>query len=73
MFSGMKTEDFMESEHSGIFWVELVTKNVVLGFLGTHLMHMRVKIKTLKNDKWIPAKYLGKIHIAAISTDMGKW
>ena len=46
MFSGMKTEDFMESEHSGIFWVELVTKNVVLGFLGTHLMHMRVKIKT---------------------------
>ena len=32
----------MESEHSGIFRVELVTKNVVLGSSGTHFMHMRV-------------------------------
>ena len=33
MFSGIKMEEFMESEHSGIFRVELVTKNVpkVLG------------------------------------------
>ena len=33
----------MESEYCGIFRVELVTKNVVLGSSGTHLMHMRVK------------------------------
>ena len=33
----------MESEHSDIFRVELVTKNLVLGFSGTHFMHMRVK------------------------------
>ena len=36
-------EEFMESEHYGIFRVELVTKNVVIGSLGTHFMHMRVK------------------------------
>ena len=36
----------MEYEHSGIFRVELVTKNVVLGSSGTHFMHMRVNIKT---------------------------
>ena len=33
----------MESEHSGIFRVEMVTKNVVLGSSGTHFKHMRVK------------------------------
>ena len=33
----------MEFEHSGIFLVELVTKNVVLGSLGTYVMHMRIK------------------------------
>ena len=43
MFSGIKMEEFMESEHSGIFRVELLTKNVVLGLCGTHFMHMRVK------------------------------
>ena len=32
----------MESEHSRIFRVELVTKNAVLGSSGTHFMHMRV-------------------------------
>ena len=36
-------EEFMESKHSGIFQIELVTKNVVLGFSGTHFMHMSVK------------------------------
>ena len=50
MFSGIKMEEFMESEHSGIFRVELVTKNVVLGSSGTHFMRMRVKeIKRLKS------------------------
>ena len=28
MFSGIKIEEFMESEHSGIFQVKLVIKNV---------------------------------------------
>ena len=30
MFSGITMKEFMESEHSGIFHVEMVTKNVVL-------------------------------------------
>ena len=33
----------MELEFSGIFQVKVVAKNIVLGFLGTHFMHMRVK------------------------------
>ena len=49
MFSGMKTEEFMESEHSGIFRVELVTKNVALGSSGTHFMHMRVNERLCAN------------------------
>ena len=40
----------MESEHSGIFRVELVTKNVVLGSSGTHFMHMRVKVFVKNSD-----------------------
>ena len=36
-------EESIESEHSGIFQVELVTKNIVLGSSGTHFMYMRVK------------------------------
>ena len=43
MFSGIKLEELMESEHSGIFRVELVTKNVVFGSSGTHFMHMKLK------------------------------
>ena len=43
MFSGMKMEEYMESEHSGVFWVKLVAKNIVLGSSGTRFMHMRVK------------------------------
>ena len=34
----------MESEHSDIFRVELVAKNIVLGSSGTQFMHMRVKV-----------------------------
>ena len=38
----------MEIEHSGIFRVELVTKNVVL---GNHFVHMRVKeVEQLKHS-----------------------
>ena len=32
----------MEFEHSGIFLVEMITKNVVLGSSGTYVMHMRI-------------------------------
>ena len=35
-------EEVMESEHSDIFGVELVTKNVVPGSSGAHFMHMRI-------------------------------
>ena len=48
----MKMDEYMESELSGIFPVKLAVKNIVLGFPGTHFMHMRVeflhflKIKT---------------------------
>ena len=35
MFSSMKKEEYMESELSGIFQVKMVTKNIVLGSLGT--------------------------------------
>ena len=45
----------MESEHSGIFRVELVTKNVVLGSLGTHFMHMRVKEEISPNTETLNA------------------
>ena len=31
MFSGIKMEEFMESDHSDIFRVKVATKNVVLG------------------------------------------
>ena len=44
MFFGMKMEEFMEFEHSGIFRVELVTKSVVLGSSGTYSVHMGVNI-----------------------------
>ena len=50
MFFGMKMEEFIESEHSGIFRVELITKNVVLGSSGTHFMHVRVKGKPTWNS-----------------------
>ena len=44
MFSSIKMEEYMKSELSGIFWVKLVAKNIVLGSSGTHFMHMRVNI-----------------------------
>ena len=41
----------MEPELSGIFWVKMVAKNIVLGSPGTHFMHMRVKeTKKSKNE-----------------------
>ena len=35
MFSSMKMEDYMGSELFCVFWVKLVTKNIVFGFPGT--------------------------------------
>ena len=37
-------EEYIESELSSIFPVKLVAKNIMLGCLGTHVMHMRVKL-----------------------------
>ena len=37
----------MEFELSGIFWVKMVTTNIVFGSLWTHFVHMSVKkVKT---------------------------
>ena len=44
MFSRIKMEEYMESEPSGTFRVKLVAKYIVLGFPGTHFMHMKVKM-----------------------------
>ena len=43
VFSSIKMEEYMEPELSGIFWVKMVVKNIVLGSPGTHSMHMKVK------------------------------
>ena len=34
MFLNMKKEEYMESELSGIFWVKVVAKNILLESLG---------------------------------------
>ena len=45
-------EEYMEFELSGIFWVNVATKNIVLGSLGTLFMDMRVnKLRTYKFKK----------------------
>ena len=43
MLSSIKMEQYIEPELSGIFWVKMIVKNIVLGSPGTHFMHMRVK------------------------------
>ena len=45
MFSIIKMKEYMESERSEIFWAKMVARNILLGFSGTHFMHMRVKIQ----------------------------
>ena len=53
VFSSMKIEEYMESEVSGIFWVKIFAKNVVLWFLGIHFSYMRVKVRgTLNIHLW---------------------
>ena len=42
IFTSIKMEEYMESGLTGIFWVKLVTKNIVFGSSGTHFIHMRV-------------------------------
>ena len=43
MLSSIKMEEYVEPELSGIFWIKMTCKNIMLGSLGTHFMHMRVK------------------------------
>ena len=43
MFSSIKMEEYMESELPGIFRVNVVTKNIVLGSLEPHVINRRVK------------------------------
>ena len=40
MFSRIKMEEYMEPEFSGIFWVKMVAKDIVLGSPGTHFMRI---------------------------------
>ena len=49
VFSSMKIEEYMESEVSGIFWVKMVAKNIVLVSLKTHFSYMRVKVRGTLN------------------------
>ena len=53
MFSNIKINEYMEFELSGVFWVNVVTKNIVLGSLGTHFMHLRVKSDSTKIESKI--------------------
>ena len=61
LFSGIKMEEFMESEHSGFFRVELVTKNVVPGSSGTHFMHMRVILSCFPFSSSLLSVSCGKV------------
>ena len=51
----------METELSGILWVKMVAENIVLGFSGTHFMHMRVnkifKHKLLQRKLYVKTKH----------------
>ena len=38
----MKMEKYIESELYGIFQVKLFVKNMVLGYPGTHFIHVKV-------------------------------
>ena len=42
--SSINMEECIKSELSGTFWVELFSKNLVLGSPGTHFIHMSVKV-----------------------------
>ena len=54
MISGIKMEELLESGHSGIYNVEMVTKYVVLQSLGIHLIHMGlIKKANQKNAAFV--------------------
>ena len=38
----------MEPELSGIFFIKMVSKNIVLGSPGTHFMYMSVKYNIMR-------------------------
>ena len=47
MFSCIKMEEYIEPKLSGIFWVKIVAKNIVLGSTRTHFKHMRFNGKEI--------------------------
>ena len=49
IFSSIKMEEYMEPELSGIFWVKMVVKNIVLGSPGTHFIHIKFKRNSIAN------------------------
>ena len=51
MFFSIKMEEYIEPELSGIFWVKMVAKIIVLGSPGTHFMHMRVN--QVPHPSWV--------------------
>lgn len=44
---GMKMDEYMEFELSGVFQLKLKAKSIVLGSTGTHFMHTRVKVRQI--------------------------
>ena len=48
MFSSIKMKEYMKPELSGIFWIKMVAKKIVVGFPGTHFMLMCVKNRKQK-------------------------
>ena len=43
MFPSIKMEEYIAPELSGIFLAKMAAEYIVLGSLGTHFMHKRVK------------------------------
>ena len=57
----MKMEEYKVSELPGIFRIKLVAKNIVLGYLSTHDMHMRLNEK--KTTQIFAVQYKGYLHL----------
>ena len=51
-------EEYIEPKLSGIFWLKIVTKNIVLGSLGIHFMHMKVNIDEGYDYQFLSTTYL---------------
>ena len=55
----------MESELSGIFWVKLVTKNIVRGSPGTQYMHTRVELAMF--SKKAKRTFIGQVFLKLLT------